>query len=143
MCHTSRDVTIPARLPSAPTTGNPATPRSSMIRSNSRSATSGRTVNGFSITVFSDRFTRATCSACFAIDRFRCTTPSPPSRASAIASSASVTVSIADEITGMFNLNPLASVVPMSVSLGSTSLSCGTSSTSSKLRPRGIASFIA
>ena len=49
----------------------------------------------------SDRLTRSTCCACSSIDKLRCSTPSPPCRAIAIAIRASVTVSIAADTSGI------------------------------------------
>ena len=49
----------------------------------------------------SERLTRSTCEAWSPIERFLWSTPIPPSRASAMASSYSVTVSIAALTMGM------------------------------------------
>ena len=49
----------------------------------------------------SDRLTMSTCCACSSIDMLRCSTPTPPWRAIAIAIRASVTVSMAEETSGM------------------------------------------
>ena len=89
------------------------------------------------MTVFSERFTLATISACSPIGMLRWITPSPPSLARAMARPSSVTVSIADEMIGMFSGMSAESRVEMSTSAGSTPLRCGTRRTSSKLRPRG------
>ncbi len=51
---------------------------------------------------FSDRLTLSTSRVCSSIDMFLWMTPSPPSCASAMASSASVTVSIGEDRIGMF-----------------------------------------
>src|SRR4051794_33949882 len=59
----------------------------------------------------------------------------PPSRASAIASRASVTVSIATETTGTSSSISRVSRVRVETSFGSTSDSAGTSSTSSNASP--------
>ena len=61
--------------------------------------------------------------------------PIPPSRASAIAIRASVTVSIAAETIGMSSAIVRVSRVAVETSFGSTADSAGTSSTSSKVRP--------
>src|SRR5688500_1602611 len=61
--------------------------------------------------------------------------PMPPSRASAIARCASVTVSIAELVTGMLSGILRVNHVRVSVSLGSTPLRAGTSRTSSNVRP--------
>ena len=66
--------------------------------------------------------------------------PMPPSRASAIASRASVTVSIAAETTGMLSSIVRVSRVRVETSFGSTRDSAGTSSTSSNVRP-SLANF--
>ena len=52
---------------------------------------------------FSDRLTLSTSRVCSSIDMFLWMTPRPPSCASAMASSASVTVSIGDDRIGMFS----------------------------------------
>ncbi len=59
----------------------------------------------------------------------------PPSRASAIAIRASVTVSIAAERSGISSAIARVSRVAVETSLGSTAESAGTSRTSSKVRP--------
>ena len=59
----------------------------------------------------------------------------PPSRASAIASRASVTVSIAAETSGIESESDLVRRVAVETSFGSTSERCGTSRTSSKVSP--------
>ena len=64
----------------------------------------------------------------------------PPSRASAIARRASVTVSIAAETIGMLSSIERVSRVRVETSFGSTCDSAGTSSTSSKVRP-SLANF--
>ena len=61
--------------------------------------------------------------------------PIPPSRASAIASRDSVTVSIAAETIGISSAIVGVSRVAVATSFGSTADSAGTSSTSSKVRP--------
>ena len=60
----------------------------------------------------------------------------PPSCAMTIAMSASVTVSIAADSTGMLRVMPRVRRVRGSAWLGNTSEAPGTSSTSSKVRPR-------
>src|SRR4051812_11006189 len=62
-------------------------------------------------------------------------TPTPPSCASAIASAASVTVSIGADTSGMFNSIWRVSFVRVSASEGTKSLRAGISSTSSKVIP--------
>src|SRR5579885_1842601 len=65
--------------------------------------------------------------------------PIPPCRAMAMASRDSVTVSIAAEASGMFSASLRVKHVRVSTSLGSTAERPGTSSTSSNVRPSGIA----
>ena len=60
-------------------------------------------VMGSTIMPLSLRFTLRTCSACLSILMFLCKMPMPPSRASAIAKLASVTVSIAEDKIGTCN----------------------------------------
>ena len=86
---------------------------------------------------FSARFTRRTCAACSAIDMFLWMTPMPPSRASAMASGASVTVSIAAETMGILSLILREKRVSRETSRGNTSEKAGTSSTSSNVSPSG------
>ena len=59
----------------------------------------------------------------------------PPSRASAIAGRASVTVSIAAETIGIWIVMPRVSRVAVDTSFGSTCDSAGTSRTSSNVSP--------
>src|SRR5438552_1145784 len=65
----------------------------------------------------------------------RCTTPKPPSRASAIAMRASVTVSIAAETTGTSSTIVRVNRVAVETAFGRTDDSAGTSRTSSKVSP--------
>ena len=65
-------------------------------------------------------------------------TPIPPARAIAIARSASVTVSIAEDTIGVQRVISLVNLVETSTALGRTSERAGTSKTSSKVRPSGI-----
>ena len=62
----------------------------------------------------------------------------PPAWAMTIAMSASVTVSIAADSTGMLSRIPCVTRVEVSAMLGSTAEAAGTSSTSSNVRPRRI-----
>ncbi|MNR15352.1 hypothetical protein D3C85_1318800 [compost metagenome] len=87
------------------------------------------------ITPLSDLFTRSTCSACSSIGIFLCIIPIPPSRAIAIASADSVTVSMAELMNGIFNFTPGASTVETSISLPNTSDFLGTNNTSSNVKP--------
>ena len=59
-------------------------------------------VIGSSIMPASERLTRSTWCAWSSIERLRCRTPRPPWRAIAIAIRASVTVSIAEESSGIW-----------------------------------------
>ena len=68
--------------------------------SSSAIVASGPTVTGSVTMPDSDRLTRSTWCAWSSIERLRCSTPMPPSRAIAIAIRASVTVSIAAESSG-------------------------------------------
>jgi hypothetical protein len=63
----------------------------------SASVCSGVRVKGFTTIPLSNRFTLRTASACCSTVRLRWSTPIPPSCAMAIAMSASVTVSIAED----------------------------------------------
>ena len=67
-------------------------------------------------------------------------TPIPPAAAIAMASLASVTVSMAAETIGKLRRMARVSRAPMSVALGITELMPGRSSTSSKASPSGISS---
>ena len=90
----------------------------------------------------SDRFTLSTSSAWRSTLKFLCITPMPPCWAMAIASDASVTVSMAAEQSGICKRMPRVNWVEVSVSFGNTSERAGTSSTSSNVRPSGIFSMI-
>src|ERR1039457_1538584 len=68
--------------------------------------------------------------------------PIPPCCASAMARWDSVTVSIAELTMGTFNGIARVSLVRVSASAGSTSLRAGKRSTSSKVSPSGIESWI-
>src|SRR4051794_14676859 len=83
----------------------------------------------------SERLTMSTCAAWSSTDRVRCSTPTPPWRASAIAIRASVTVSIALDSNGVRRRSDRQSRVEVSTSLGITSEAAGESSTSSKVSP--------
>ena len=67
----------------------------------SASVASGWTVIGSVTMPDSDRFTRSTWLAWSSMDRLRCSTPTPPWRAMAIAMRDSVTLSMAAESSGM------------------------------------------
>ena len=92
-------------------------------------------MTGSTIIPASERLTLSTSPTCASIDRLRCTTPSPPSRASAIAMRASVTVSIAAETIGTSSAIVRVSRVAVETSFGRTDDSAGTRRTSSKVSP--------
>jgi hypothetical protein len=69
-------------------------------------------------------------------------TPIPPARAIAIASSASVTVSIAAETIGVWRVISLVNLLDTSTVLGRTSECAGISNTSSKVSPSIIGEFV-
>ena len=94
---------------------------------------SGSIVIGSTIIPLSERFTLSTSSACFSIDMFLWINPRPPTWAIAIASFASVTVSIAAETIGIFNVIELVSLVAVITSDGKISEYAGATSTSSKV----------
>ena len=75
-------------------------------------------VLGSRTTPLSYFFTCLTAFACSAIEQFLCKTPKPPASAKAIAIRASVTVSIAAETKGNFNLILVESFVVNETSLG-------------------------
>ena len=72
-------------------------------------------VMGSTIIPDCERLTLATSAAWFSGDMLRCMMPNPPSRAMAIASGASVTVSIAAERMGTLSLSPGVNCVLTSV----------------------------
>jgi hypothetical protein len=79
------------------------------------------------------RLTMPTCSACASGVRLRWMTPMPPACAMAMASRPSVTVSMAEEMTGILTAISRVTRELTSVSAGSTSDGRGASSTSSKV----------
>src|SRR3954447_13032984 len=96
---------------------------------------SGEQVIGCVTMPASDRFTMSTCAAWSSTERLRCSTPTPPCRAIAIAIRASVTVSIALDSSGVCSRRLRDSRLEVSTSLGMTSEAAGCSSTSSKVSP--------
>ncbi len=83
---------------------------------------SGPQVTGLVIMPASDRLTTSTCLAWSSTDMFRCSTPRPPWRAIATAMVASVTVSMAEDSSGIRSrMPPLVSRAVVSASLGSSS----------------------
>src|SRR5215211_415439 len=106
-----------------------------MRASASATVSSGRSVTGSTIIPASERFTLSTSATCSATERLRWTTPMPPSRASAIAILASVTVSIAAETIGTASEISRVRRVRVEASAGSTLDSAGRSSRSSNVSP--------
>ena len=127
---------MPTARPST-TTGKPLTPLSRMICSARRKFSSGCTTTGSNTMPLSARLTFCTSRACCSTLRFLWMTPSPPSRAMVMAVSASVTVSIADDTSGICSEMRSVSRVRTSTSRGNTSDSAGNSSTSSKVSASG------
>ncbi len=121
-------------------TGTPEIRNLAHSASTSASVSSGEQVTGSVTIPASDRFTTSTCAACSSGERLRCSTPSPPARAIAIAIRDSVTVSIGEDTIGTFSRTRRVTCVPVSTALGTTSDSAGSSSTSSNVRP-SIANF--
>ncbi len=97
----SRLVTMPSSVPSGPVTGTPEIRKRPHSSSTSATVASGPQVTGLVIIPASDRFTVSTCWACSSTDMFRCSTPTPPWRAMAMAIRDSVTVSMAADTSGM------------------------------------------
>ena len=117
----SRLVSIPNNFWLASTIGIPPILFSFINRIASPMVASGLSVNGSSISPFSLRLTFLTWSAWWSILIFLCSMPSPPSLAKAIASAASVTVSIAALNMGTFKVMVLVSLAVISTSRGNTS----------------------
>ena len=99
----SRLVMIPISFPAPSTIGTPEILNRVMSWCASRSGRSGPSVMGCRIIPDSLRLTRSTSAAWRSIGMFLWITPTPPSRAIATAMSASVTVSIAAETSGMLS----------------------------------------
>ncbi len=98
---TSRVVRMPTRRSSSSTTRSPETPRRSASARAWASVAPGAIVCGSEMTRVRKRFTRATSATSSSTERKRCSTPMPPSCASAIAIGAVVTVSMLAETTGI------------------------------------------
>ena len=130
----SRLVMIPTSVPSGRTIGTPLIEKRDMRACASLSEASGPRVIGFMIMPLSERFTRSTSCTWRSTGMFLWITPTPPSRATAIAISASVTVSIAADTKGTESSIRFVSRVVTSVSLGCTRECPGTRRTSSKVR---------
>ena len=113
----SRFVRMPTRRP-ASVMGTPEMWKRAMMACASPSVAVGGSVTGSTIIPLSERFTRSTWLHCSGIERFLWRTPMPPSRASAIANSASVTVSIAALTTGMLRVIPRLKRLRTSASRG-------------------------
>ena len=90
-------------------------------------------VTGFTTMPDSNFFTWATWAACTSGSRLRWITPMPPACAMAMASRASVTVSMAEDMIGICREIERVMREEMSTSLGSTSEAAGLISTSSKV----------
>ena len=134
---TSRLVRMPTSVPSGLVTGMPEMRCRSINRYASDSGASGVMVTGFTTMPDSNFFTRRTCSACASSSMFLWMVPMPPCCAIAIARAASVTVSIAADISGMPRPISRVSRVRVSTSFGSTSEAAGSSNTSSNVRAKG------
>ena len=93
---------------------------------------------GLTTMPLSKRFTWRTAAACASTSMLRWSTPIPPSCAIAIAMSASVTVSMAEDRTGILSGISRVNWVRVSAWLGSTLDSRGCSSTSSNVSPSGM-----
>ncbi len=132
----SRLVMMPTSRPSWSMTGRPEIWNRPHSSSTSASVASPVVVTGSETMPDSERFTRSTCRAWSSIERLRCRMPMPPWRAIAMAIRDSVTVSIAAETSGSLTEMLRDSRVEVSTSLGMTSVAPGSSSTSSKVRPR-------
>ncbi len=96
---------------------------------------SGSMVTGLRIMPLMERLTMSTSLHCSAMDMFLWMKPIPPSSARALAMTASVTVSMAADSSGMLSLMVLVRRVEMSVAAGCTADFPGISNTSSKVRP--------
>ena len=83
-------------------------------------------------------FTFSTSFACLSIEKFLWITPMPPNCAIAMASLCSVTVSIAEEISGILRWILFVSCVFTSASPGPIELSEGCNKTSSKVNASSI-----
>ena len=111
---------MPTSRPSGSTIGTPLIENRAMSSWALRSDAPGPSVMGLRIIPLSERFTRSTSRACRSMGMFLWMTPTPPSRATAIAMRASVTVSIAAETSGTCKEMRLVRRVEMSVSFGWT-----------------------
>ncbi len=136
---TSRLVRMPTSLPLPfSTTGMPEISCRFMRSSASASVASGWMVSGFTTMPLSKRFTLRTSSAWRAMSRFLWMTPMPPCWAMQIAMRASVTVSMAEDISGMLRPMRLVSLERVSAWAGSTEEAPGSRSTSSNVKASRI-----
>ena len=131
----SRLVRMPTSLFFASTMGMPPILFSFINRNASPMVASSRRVTGSRIRPLSERFTLRTCSTWRSIDIFLCSIPTPPCLARAMANEASVTVSMAADMNGIFSVMFLVRRELMLTSRGSTCEYAGTSSTSSNVKP--------
>src|SRR5947209_2479427 len=132
----SRLVTMPTSLPFL-VTGMPEIRYCSMILCASRMVWSGEMVTGFRIMPLSDFLTLSTSAAWSVGESTRWMIPTPPSRAIAMASRASVTVSMAALTMGMLIVMRRVNRGRVSVSAGQSEDLAGTNATSSKVSPTG------
>ncbi len=136
---TSRLVTMPtSRLLPFSTTGMPEMRKSAISLSASARVCSGLMVTGLTTMPDSNFLTLRTSSAWAAMSRFLWMTPMPPAWAMAMAILLSVTVSMAEDTSGMPSSMELVRRVRVSTSVGSTLDAAGVSSTSSKVRASRI-----
>ena len=126
---------MPMSRPWPSTMGTPEILNRRMSDSASRSGRSGPSVIGFRIIPLSLRFTRSTSAAWRSTGMFLCITPMPPARAIAMAMSASVTVSMAAETSGMLREMVRVKRLAVETSRGWTAEYRGTRRTSSKVSP--------
>jgi hypothetical protein len=112
---------MPTSRPPGSVIGTPEMWYFSMTSNALVSGSSGPSVTGSTIMPASERLTLSTSSACCSIDMLRWMIPIPPSRASAIAIRASVTVSIGDETIGMLIVIARERLVVVETSFGNTS----------------------
>ena len=129
----SDDVIMPTSRSSASSTGKPLNLRPMRLFSLRRKLMSSFAwkQTGLAMRPFRWFLTRATCAACSSSSRFLWMHPMPPASAIAIAIGASVTVSIAADMNGIFIDVREVSFVSSDVSSGRKSAYCVTSVTSS------------
>ena len=99
----------------------------------SESGCSGWMVSGLTTMPDSNFLTRRTSSACLGMSRFLWMTPSPPDWAMVMAIWLSVTVSMAEESSGMPSSMVEVSLVLVSAEVGRTAEAAGSNKTSSKV----------